>query len=87
MDEAYLRKWHRTIGIFLAFFIFVQALSGAMMALEFAFNSPGLLGDLTSLHYGGGWLGHLYRLILGVGLMGMAISGTLIFFKIQARKK
>jgi uncharacterized iron-regulated membrane protein len=87
MDEAYLRKWHRTMGIMLAFFLFLQAASGAMMALEFALRATGLFGILTSLHFGGGLLGHLYRLTLGVGLMGMAISGTLIYFKSQARTK
>ncbi len=87
MDEAYLRKWHRTMGIILAFFIFLQAASGALMALEFALNSTGLFGVLTSLHFGGGSWGHLYRILLGLGLMGMAASGTLIYFKIQARMR
>jgi hypothetical protein len=87
MDEAYLRKWHRTIGIYLALFIFLQAASGAMMALEFALDSTGLFGILTSLHFGGGSWGHLYRIILGLGLMGMATSGALIYLKIQARTK
>ncbi len=87
MDEAYLRKWHRTMGIILAFFIFLQAASGALMALEFALNSTGLFGVLTSLHFGGGSWGNLYRILLGLGLMGMAASGTLIYFKIQARMR
>jgi hypothetical protein len=87
MDEAYLRKWHRTMGIILAFFIFLQAASGALMALELALNSTGLFGVLTSLHFGGGSWGHLYRILLGLGLTGMAASGTLIYFKIQARKR
>ncbi len=87
MDEAYLRKWHRTMGIILAFFIFLQAASGAMMALELALNYTGLFGVLTGLHFGGGSWGHLYRILLGLGLMGMAASGTLIYFKIQARMR
>ena len=87
MDEAYLRKWHRTMGIILAFFIFLQAASGAMMALEFALNASGLFGVLTSIHYGGGFIGNIYRIILGLGLMGMAASGTLIYLKIRARTK
>jgi uncharacterized iron-regulated membrane protein len=85
MDEAYLRKGHRTMGIILALFIFLQAASGAMMALEFALNSPGLFGALTSLHFGGGLWGQIYRILLGLGLMGMAASGALIYFKIRAR--
>jgi len=87
MDEATLRKGHRTMGAILALFILVQAASGAMMALEFALKTPGLFGVLTSLHFGGGWWGHLYRILLGLGVMGMAASGALIYLKIQARRK
>jgi uncharacterized iron-regulated membrane protein len=85
MDEAYLRKWHRTMGIILALFLFLQAGSGALMALEFALGTPGLFGALTSLHFGGGFWGQIYRILLGLGLMGMAASGALIFLKIRAR--
>ncbi len=87
MEEAHLRKWHRTMGIILAFFIFLQAASGAMMALEFALGSPGLFGALTSLHFGGGFFGHPYRIILGLGLMGMAASGAFIYLMIQSRTR
>jgi hypothetical protein len=87
MTEADLRKWHRTGGIILALFIFLQAASGTLMALEMLLNFPGLSGPLTKLHYGGGTLGHIYRILLGVGIMGMAISGSLIFLKIRARTR
>lgn len=86
MDEAYLRQWHRTMGVILALFLFLQAASGTLMALEFALGSPGLFGALTSLHFGGGFWGQIYRILLGLGLMGMAASGTLIFLKIRARR-
>ena len=87
MQEVELRQWHRTMGIILALFILLQATSGAMMALEFFLNLPGLFGPLTRLHFGGGALGHIYRIILGLGVMGMATSGSLIYFKIRARSK
>jgi uncharacterized iron-regulated membrane protein len=87
MDEAYLRKWHRTMGIILAFFIFLQAATGAMMAFEHALDAHGLFGFVTSIHFGGGFFGNIYRIILGLGVMGMAASGTLIFLKIRARTK
>jgi hypothetical protein len=87
LEEAYLRKWHRTMGIILALFIFLQAGSGAMMALEFALNSPGLFGPLTSLHFGGGFWGQIYRIIVGLGAMGMAVSGTMIYLRIRARMR
>lgn len=87
MEEAYLRKWHRRLGGLLAVFLFVQGFSGFLMALELLLGSPGLTGFLTRLHFGGGPLGHLYRCGLGLGLMGMATSGTLIFLKIRARTR
>ncbi|MGQ9688738.1 MAG: hypothetical protein ACUVXF_08145 [Desulfobaccales bacterium] len=87
MDEAHLRQGHRTMGIILALFLLLQAASGAMLALERALKSPGLFGPLTSLHFGGGFLGQIYRILLGLGLMGMAISGTLIYLKIRARTR
>lgn len=87
MTEAELRQGHRTMGAILALFIFLQAASGALMALEFFLKSPGLFGGLTSLHFGGGSLGHLYRLILGLGTVGMATSGIAILLKIRARTK
>jgi hypothetical protein len=85
MTEADLRKGHRTMGIMLALFIILQAGSGAMMALEFFLNLPGLFGPLTKLHFGGGGLGHIYRTILGLGTLGMAVSGSLIYLKIRGR--
>lgn len=87
MTEADLRRGHRTMGIVLAFFIFLQAASGTLMALEFLLNSPGLSGSLTKLHFGGGTLGHIYRILLGLGVMGMALSGSLIYLKIRARNR
>lgn len=87
MDEATLRRGHRTAGIILALFIFLQAASGTLLALENALQAPGLFGSLTRVHFGGGFWGQLYRLLLGGGLMGMAVSGTLIYFKIRARTR
>ena len=85
MTEADLRQGHRTMGIGLALFIFLQAASGTLMALEFFLNAPGLFGPLTKLHFGGGALGHIYRIVLGLGTLGMALSGSLIYLKIRAR--
>ena len=44
-------------------------------------------GVLTKAHFGGGGVGHLYRLILGLGLAGMAASGGMIYLKIRARTR
>jgi uncharacterized iron-regulated membrane protein len=87
MTEVFLRKWHRTMGIILALFIFVQAATGALMSLQFALNFSEPLKALEILHTGGGLWGNLYRILLGLGLMGMATSGTLIYLKLRARMK
>ena len=87
MNEAYLRKWHRFLGIILALFIFVQAATGALISLQFALKFPEPLEVLEILHTGGGLAGNIYRMLLGLGLMVMATSGALIYLKIRARTK
>lgn len=87
MSEAELRRGHRTMGIILALFIFLQAASGALVATEFLLKSPGLFGSLTKLHFWDGPLGHLYRLLVGLGAVGMATSGVAIYLKIRARTR
>ena len=77
MDEASLRKWHRTMGIILAFFIFLQAASGTLMAVQFALNFQEPYDALEILHTGVGLAGNLYRILLGLGTMGLAVSGSL----------
>ncbi len=43
--------------------------------------------DLGLLHHGGGTTGTIYRLVLGIGMMAMAVSGSMIFFRIRARTR
>ena len=40
---------------------------------------------LSVIHHGGGTIGALYRILLGTGLLWMAISGSLIYFKSRSR--
>jgi hypothetical protein len=42
---------------------------------------------LNFVHYGGGAAGGPYRILLGAGVLWMAVSGGLIFFQIRARSK
>jgi hypothetical protein len=86
MNEASLRKWHRTMGIIVALFLFLQAGTGTWMALDSAFKFPDVYA-ITSLHTEGGLLGNLYRIVLGLGTMAMAVTGALIYLKIRARRK
>lgn len=42
---------------------------------------------LSILHYGGGMIGHIYRLVLAVTIIGQVSGGLLIYMRIKARKK
>lgn len=46
---------------------------------------PQWLQSTMSIHAGGGVWGGLYRKIIGFGIIGMALSGSMIFFKTQKR--
>jgi hypothetical protein len=108
MKESELRKWHRTMGIVLAFFIVLQAGSGILLSLgevhdpashadptqggrvesqrDHGGDREDELGDLHEfIHHGAGGLGAVYRVVLGMGLLGMALSGAFIYLKIRAR--
>jgi hypothetical protein len=39
------------------------------------------------VHHGAGTMMKMYRVILGLGLVGMALSGSVIFQKIKTRNK
>jgi hypothetical protein len=42
---------------------------------------------LEFIHFGAGAAGGLYRILLGAGVLWMAVSGGLIFFRIRTRSK
>ena len=86
MKEARLRKWHRTAGYVLAVFIVVQALTGIALTIE---NVLGLYrgGILHDLHYRFDPAGAVYRAVLGLGLVWMAGTGTMIGMIVRRRMK
>lgn len=49
-----------------------------------AHESESLLGIV---HYGGGMIGNIYRLVLAVTIIGQVSGGLLIYMRIKARKK
>jgi uncharacterized iron-regulated membrane protein len=105
MKEKDLRKWHRNLGIILAFFIILQAVTGLLITIKetgvphsHAGKTPVIIDEapdelepavfqsaLAVVHHGGGSAGTLYRIILSIGIMGMAFSGILIYLKIRTR--
>ena len=42
---------------------------------------------LEFIHHGAGIAGSLYRIFIGIGLLLMTVSGSMIFFKIRIRSK
>jgi hypothetical protein len=106
LKEITLRKYHRTIGIILAFFIFLQIGSGVLLILNNMAGKlltkvhlstssgakeeeedPLFVKILDFIHFKGGIAGGIYRVILGSGLLCLAVSGCMIFFMIKARTK
>jgi hypothetical protein len=85
MNEPALRKWHRRLGIFLVLFIFLQTITGLVLNLEDLFEIAAVTGWSNMLHRGGGDFGTVYRIFLGIGLVSMAASGSLSYYKIRQR--
>lgn len=50
-------------------------------------EEPFLDEALEFIHFGAGTAGALYRIVLGAGVLWMAVSGGLIFFQVRARSK
>jgi hypothetical protein len=43
--------------------------------------------SIAFIHHGAGAIGMFYRILLGIGMLGMAVSGSMIFFKVRAHSK
>ena len=85
MREADLRKWHRTGGVFLAFFIFLHIITGIVLSVEDLLGE--YWGGIHDIHGGFGKIGGIYRILLGIGLVWIVISGCIIYMNIRKRMK
>ena len=50
-------------------------------------EKSGWTKSLELIHHGGGAIGTIYRLIVGIGLLVMAVSGGMIFVKFRSRTR
>jgi uncharacterized iron-regulated membrane protein len=101
MKNFRLNTLHRYIGIAIAPFMVIQTLSGVLLAFGlFRGDSTGEkigrylvshgLWDqtLVNAHFGPGMLDDTYHLILGAGIIWMAISGWVLYMRgRRARRK
>ena len=96
MKESDLRRWHRTLGIIVAVFVIFQAGSGFVLSLN-GLSIPRTHAheegeslwhmSLEFIHRGGGTPGTIYRLAVGLSLLVMAVSGSMLFSKVRARSR
>jgi len=103
MKELDLRKWHRNVGIVLAPLLVLQAVSGVFLSAEWLLGYHQRIGEviranvpplillwdkiLVEVHYGLGAPGAVEHILLGIGLVWVTVSGSIIFLRIRARKK
>jgi len=88
MNEKTLRRLHRSIGLPLVLFIVIQSATGLFLAIENMLGSYwGWGGLLRDMHHSYGVPGDLYRVLIGLGMLWMAISGVLIYRAIQIRTR
>jgi uncharacterized iron-regulated membrane protein len=102
-NEVKIRRWHRIVGVIIAPLLFIQAVSGLVIAFEVLL---GIHSDVAKLirqetgtlqrawdfifleiHYGGGLWGNIYHSAIGLGTTWMIISGIIIFERVRRRQK
>jgi uncharacterized iron-regulated membrane protein len=101
MKAIYLNKMHRYVGICIAPFIVIQTFSGLLLDFGFFRRSrSGLDVEVASharnvadsllvrIHFGPGLLNDCYHLLLGLGVLWMAVTGWMLYLRIiKMRKK
>ncbi|MHB9029008.1 MAG: hypothetical protein ACYC9O_09580 [Candidatus Latescibacterota bacterium] len=86
MKEAALRKAHRIVGITISLFVILQVVTGLILSFELLEGPETGSGDvLEFLHFGGMYIGTVYRVALALGLLFLVASGWWIYLKITAR--
>ena len=87
MKEATLRKYHRYTGGTFAVFIILQAVSGILLSIEHITGNHSEANPARLLHTWDGGPGSIYRILLGCGILFMAVTGSWILIKIRARSR
>jgi uncharacterized iron-regulated membrane protein len=101
MKGIYLNKLHRYVGICVAPFLVIQTVSGLL--LDFGLFRRSTFGPggeeashtrnaadtlLVKLHFGPGIVSDCYHILLGLGVLWMAVSGWMLYLRFRkARKK
>ena len=88
MKEVEVRKFHRSLGIIVVWFLAGQTFSGLILSIrEMASGgSPvWLYNILSTLHFGWNPMGGIYRILLALAVFAQGISGIIIYYLIRTR--
>lgn len=100
MKAIYLNKLHRYVGISIAPFIVIQTFSGLL--LDFGLIRRGSFGQggadashtrnvvdtlLVKIHFGPGIVSDCYHILLGLGVLWMAVTGWMLYLRIRKLQK
>ena len=93
MKAPPLNKLHRYVGISIAPFIVIQAVTGLLLDFGlFRRNHPTIEGAvarsgwdlfLLKMHFGPGLVNDTYHILLGIGIVWMAWSGWLLYLRMR----
>ena len=98
--DVHLNKLHRYVGITIAPLMAVQTVSGLLLDFGLFRRGGGTGGEggaapmrsgwdafLVKAHFGPGFVSDAYHLVLGVGILWMACSGGVMYWRIRRRLK
>ncbi len=90
MVEATFRRIHRTVGIYLVWFLAVQAITGLFIALgtlSGASRDALWFAVVAGIHHDWNPIGSAYRVLLAVFLVGQGLGGAIIYYLMRARSR
>ncbi len=97
MKDIRLNTLHRYVGIAIAPFMVIQTLSGLLLDFGLFRRGAGEEGTpvsraswdllLVKVHFGPGWLGDAYHLLLGAGIVWMALSGWILYLRVRRSRR
>lgn len=100
MKQSVLRRWHRHVGIVIAPFLALQAISGLILSYGvYSRVATSLAGEvpepvrsawqllMAKTHYGPGLAGWIYHSLIGLGLLWMIGSGVWIWIDLWRKRQ
>lgn len=97
MNKIRLNTLHRYVGIILAPFLVLQAVTGLMLSFGIFRRHAGVPSEirpsssldqlLVKLHFGPGFISDAYHILLGLGILWMAVTGWVLYLRLRRARK